>query len=99
MDTAPPTAYVLELSEVSEPTFVVSWGGADNSGIASYLIWVRVNGGEWHPWLNTLDTSATYTGSPGNTYEFAAWAVDLAGNWSENIDLQPQASTRVENAP
>lgn len=101
LDTRPPIASVLELPAISEPTFTVSWRGIDDSGIAGYLIWVRVDGGDWQPWLETppdaveLQTSAIYTGTPGSTYDFAAWAVDLAGNWSENVNLRPQATTRI----
>jgi hypothetical protein len=86
----------VPLPEVSPPTFNVSWEAQDESGIESYTIWVRVDGGTWQTWLQTAQTSAIFTGSPGRTYEFAAWAVDLAGNWSENIDLEPQAVTTVE---
>jgi len=68
----------------------------DDSGIASYIVWVRVNGGDWTKWLETSDTQADYTGSSGNTYDFALWAEDLAGNWSQNIELSPQATTKVQ---
>ncbi|GAB4527375.1 MAG: hypothetical protein OHK0046_45110 [Anaerolineae bacterium] len=95
-DRVPPTAQVLALPPVSPSTFTVRWEGQDNSGIDYYLIWVRINGGEWTPWVETPLTSADYTGVSGNTYEFAAWAVDLAGNWSTNTNLQLQAGTRVE---
>jgi hypothetical protein len=84
------------LPEVSTETFTVSWGGTDDVAIDRYLVWVRVNDGEWEPWLETTRTLGTYTGSPGNTYSFAVWAVDTAGNWSLNTDLQPQTFTRVE---
>jgi hypothetical protein len=94
-DTTPPVAAVFPLAELSPTTFTVTWGGSDNSGIDRYLIWVRVNGGEWQPWVETQRTSAEYTGTSGSTYEFAAWAVDLAGNWSSNTDLTPQARTQV----
>ncbi len=96
LDDTPPEATVLPLPPVSPPTFAVSWRGRDDSGITRYIIWVRVNGGDWQPWLDTARTDAPYTGSPGNTYEFAVWALDLGGNWSSNVDLVPQAVTRVE---
>ncbi len=95
-DTRPPSASMNPLPVISPADFVVSWGGEDDSGIASYLVWVRANGGDWQPWQETSATSATYTGESGTLYEFAVWAVDLAGNWSTNADLQPQAYTRVE---
>jgi hypothetical protein len=87
---------MLDLPVISPAVFMVSWGARDNSGVDYYLVWVRVNGGEWQPWLETSATSAEYAGESGNTYEFAVWAVDLAGNWSLNTELTPQAVTHVE---
>lgn len=95
-DTTPPIATVEPLPVTSPPTFTVSWSGSDDSGIARYLIWVQVDGGDWSPWLETTRTAADYNGESGRTYAFAAWALDLAGNWSTNTDLQAQATTRVE---
>jgi hypothetical protein len=94
-DTTPPNATVLTLPEVSTTTFDVQWSGSDNSGIDRFLIWVRIDGGQWQPWIETARTTAQYTGVSGSTYEFAAWAVDLAGNWSTNSELTVQAVTRV----
>lgn len=95
-DTTPPVAAVAPLPELSQATFTVTWNGTDDSGIAQYLIWVRVDGGEWLPWLQTTRTEGQYTGERGRTYEFAAWALDFGGNWSANTDIRPQAVTRVE---
>lgn len=95
-DDTPPRATVLPMPPRSEATFAVRWEGEDDSGIDRYLIWVRVDGGTWMPWLETTQTSADYTGTPGSTYEFAAWAVDLAGNWSDNADIKLQAGTQVQ---
>ena len=95
-DTTAPMAIVNPLPVVSPPTFTVTWQGQDDSGIVSYLVWVRVDGGAWEPWLETAETQADYPGASGHRYEFAVWAVDLAGNWSLNTDLVPQAATSVE---
>lgn len=95
-DTQPPVASVLALPEISPPTFTVQWGGRDDGGIASYLVWVRENEGNWEPWLETSAMQAEYSGQPGSRYEFAVWAQDFAGNWSTNTELTPQAVTRVE---
>ncbi|MDX2161483.1 MAG: hypothetical protein SF162_09180 [bacterium] len=95
-DTAAPRPFVGALPPVSGTPFGVLWGAGDESGIAGYVVWVRVDGGAWAVWLETTDTQALYDGEPGRTYEFALWAVDLAGNWSDNIDLTPMAVTRVE---
>ncbi|MDX1992303.1 MAG: hypothetical protein SF029_07940 [bacterium] len=98
-DITPPQASISPLPPTSPAQFTVAWGGIDDTGIAAFVIWVRVNGGDWTVWLNidrADQRSATYIGVPGSLYEFAAWAVDLNGNWSLNIQLEPQAATRVE---
>lgn len=95
-DSAPPQAFMNPLPVTSPPTFTVSWRGEDNSGIALYQVWVRVDGGEWQAWLETEATSAEYTGEAGKRYEFDVWALDLAGNWSTNITLTPQVVTKVQ---
>jgi hypothetical protein len=87
---------MVALPEVSPPTFRVLWSAEDESGIADYIVWVRADGGEWIPWLQTRDESGTFEGESGVHYEFSLWAVDLAGNWSENIELSPLTATRVE---
>lgn len=94
-DTSPPMAQVMPLPETSEAVFMVMWEGQDDSAIDRYLVWVRVDGGEWSPWLETSLTGANYIGVPGSTYEFVVWAVDIAGNWSTNTDLIPQAQTVI----
>ncbi len=95
-DTTPPIPTVAPLPVISPPTFTVYWSATDDSGIDHYFIWVRLNGGKWQPWLETAATQGQYTGQSGNTYEFAAWALDLGGNWSLNTDLTPQAMTSVQ---
>ena len=96
-DTSAPITSVIPLPVISPASFNVTWNGQDDSGIASYLVWVRVDGGEWQPWLeDTQQTQATYSGESGRRYEFAVWAVDLAGNWSLNTELSPQAVTSVQ---
>lgn len=95
-DITPPLTGMDNLPETSPATFTVRWNGSDTSGIEKYLVWVRVNDGEWQPWLETTRTTGEYVGARGNTYSFAVWAVDGAGNWSLNTDLQPQAWTQVE---
>lgn len=95
-DAQPPQVALSPLPEISPATFTVQWAGQDNSGIASYTVWVRVDGGTWKPWMETNQTRADYTGLPGSRYEFDLWAVDLAGNWSEQVALEAKAVTRVE---
>jgi hypothetical protein len=96
-DTTPPQTSMSPLPIISPPTFTVAWSGRDESGIAAYTVWVRIDRGEWSVWLeNTSETTAQYSGTPGSSYEFAVWAVDLAGNWSPNVELTAQASTAVQ---
>ncbi len=96
LDHTPPVPQIDTLPATSPATFTVRWGAQDDSGIASYIVWVRVNGGQWTKWLQTRDTHADYSGAPGSTYDFALWAVDLAGNWSANVNLTPMATTMVQ---
>lgn len=96
LDHTPPQTAMVALPAISPPVFQVEWSGRDDSGIQLYVIFVRVNGGAWQKWQETTDTSAVHRGELGSTYDFAAWAVDLAGHWSQNVELQPQTSTRVE---
>lgn len=95
-DRQPPVASVDPLPEISSPTFTVTWQGEDNSRIERYLIWVQIDDEGWMPWIETTRTQADYTGESGSRYDFAAWAVDAAGNWSLNVNLDSQASTQVE---
>jgi hypothetical protein len=95
-DSQPPVPFVNPLPEVSQSSFSVSWGASDNGQVERYIVWVQVNDGEWTPWLETERTESIYTGEVSNTYRFAVWAVDTAGNWSSNVSLEAQAQTRVE---
>jgi hypothetical protein len=95
-DNTPPVTSMVALPEVSPGSFELSWSAQDDSPIERYLVWVQVDGGEWRPWLETTNTSGTYTGQSGSAYAFAVWALDVAGNWSGNLQLTAQASTRVE---
>lgn len=95
-DNTPPRPFMNGLPIISATTFNVSWGATDNGEVVNYLVWVRLNGGEWQPWIETKQTQAQYTGIVGNRYEFAVWAQDAAGNWSTNTTLEPMASTQIE---
>ncbi len=95
LDHAPPLPLMQPLPETSPPTFTVQWSALDNSGIDKYVVWVRIDDGDWQTWLETSDTQADYNGESGHSYEFALWAVDLAGNWSQNVELSAQAATMI----
>lgn len=98
-DTTAPVPFVVALPVISPPIFRVDWGARDDGTIATYVVWVRAEGGDWTAWLpDTTATSAEFTGEPGRVYQFAVWARDAAGNWSLNTDLQPQAQTAVRSS-
>ncbi|MDZ4770966.1 MAG: hypothetical protein SGJ24_17710 [Chloroflexota bacterium] len=96
LDRDPPIPRMNALPPTSPAAIALAWAADEASGIAEYIVWVRIDGGDWLPWSSTLDTTAIYPGEPGHRYEFALWARDLAGNWSRNIELSPMTATQVE---
>ncbi len=96
IDKTLPTSSVNALSATNSNSFNVSWGGSDNeSGIASYNIFVAVDGGGYTLWkTNTTDTSGTYTGQAGRTYAFYSIGVDNANN-TESAPASADATTQV----
>jgi subtilisin family serine protease len=102
-DTTPPTSSVSPLPAfTSNPQFTVQWSGQDNpggSGIASYSIYLSVDGGAFTAWqTNTTATSAVYSGSLGHTYAFYSRATDNAGN-VEAAHATPDTKTTVDTPP
>ncbi|MCB0037220.1 MAG: DNRLRE domain-containing protein, partial [Anaerolineales bacterium] len=101
-DTTPPDVLVDTLPEYVGRSFMVSWHGSDNeggSGIESYDVQYRVDGGVWQDWrLHVTDNSAVFDGGEnGRFYEFRARAVDMAGN-SEPFG-EAEAETTVDSIP
>ena len=97
IDSTPPTSSVSTLPSSEPSSFVVNWSGSDPNGpdIASYTIYVSVNGGAFTPWLtDTTKPSATYTGSAENTYAFYSVATDNVG-LVQPTPSAAQASTSV----
>jgi hypothetical protein len=99
LDAGPPTSNVEGLPHVEHSSsFTISWSGQDDpggSGIASYDIYVAVDGGD--PSLliaNTTDTSATFIGQPNHTYSFYSLATNNVGH-VEDAPAVADASTRV----
>ena len=98
-DVTPPTSAVDPLPAVTETlSFLVQWSGRDEpggSGIASYDVFVSVDGGAFTVWLaNTTATSATFTGADGHSHAFYSVATDHAGN-REDAPATPDAVTTV----
>jgi hypothetical protein len=97
IDATPPVSALIALPATTPTTnLVVSWSGTDaGSGIASYEIFVSVNGGSWTPWQGgTTNTSAAFPAAYGNTYAFYSVAVDATGN-VEAAPVVPGTTTAV----
>lgn len=100
VDTIAPTASMQALNPYTfGSSFIVYWDGTDNpggSGIASYDVQFRINGGSWTSWINnTSAKSAQVTGGQqGDVYEFQARARDVAGN-TQGFTNVPQATTTI----
>ncbi len=98
IDSGPPNSSVTALPVLSAASFTVNWSGQDDaggSGIAFYDIYASENGGPYTLWQSeTTQTSATYTGLPGQTYSFYSVATDNVGN-VEATPSGAQATTTV----
>ncbi len=97
VDVTPPVSHVQPLPPTEDSaSFQVSWSGSDaGSGIASYTIYVSVNGGPFAVWLsNTAAVSAAYSGLANNGYSFYSVAKDSAGNL-EAAKSAAEATTQI----
>ncbi len=82
IDRLAPTSAVQPLPVQSPPQFVVTWSGLDlnGAGMASYDIYVSTNGGPFGLWqAGTTQTSSTFNGQSGTTYQFFSVARDYLG--------------------
>jgi len=96
LDTEAPVSTVQSLDSLqTETEFTVSWSGNDDaSGIETYTVYVSRDGGEFTIWQDeTTETSATFSGENGKTYEFISRSTDYVGNAEE---LRSEADTRTE---
>ena len=100
-DTEPPNTSVEDLPPYVDRDFEVSWSGTDpgGSGIASYDVQYRVDGGSWATWIvDSTEESADFAaGQDGKSYEFRARGEDEAGN--VEAYGPPEASTTVDAEP
>lgn len=82
-DPNPPTARITSLPSNSGCFVPVNWDGddGDGSGIASFDLQVRANGGPWMDWLNkTRQFYGFYVSPDSQTLDFRVRARDNAGN-------------------
>ena len=100
-DDQPPDVAVDPLPAFVDRDFTVAWSGDDagGTGIASYDVQYRVDGGDWADWIEDATyTSAVFAaGEDGRFYEFRARGEDRAGN-IETYGA-PEASTTVDARP
>ncbi len=96
MDRRAPEAVVDDLPATSPAQIPVSWSGADDgSGVATYDVFVSVDGGPLQLWLDDVEgTSGTYPGVVGREYGFAASARDAVGHAGPEPD-RAQVSTQA----
>ncbi|WP_205502950.1 T9SS type A sorting domain-containing protein [Rufibacter psychrotolerans] len=97
VDKTPPVSKVKELPKTqSSAEFRVEWSGSDEgSGVATYSIYVSVNGTPYKPWLDDVaTTTALYQGKQDSTYQFYSIATDSAGH-EEQAPVTADASTTV----
>lgn len=97
VDVERPSSSVNALpATTTNPEFTVTWSGNDTgSGIASYDIYVSVDGGEFGLLLDdTTDTSATFATEPGKTYAFYSVAKDNVGH-QESVPATADAITTI----
>jgi hypothetical protein len=99
VDVTPPASSMAALPANPTSIVPVSWSGYDaGSGIAGFDIYVSTNGGPWTPWLlGTTNTSAKFTGVPGNTYALYSVATDEVGNVEASPQI-PGAETTIASS-
>jgi hypothetical protein len=94
-DPNPPTAWITSLPSQSGCFVPVNWDGddGDGSGIVSFDLQVRANGGAWVDWLNRTPQFYGFYVSPANqTLEIRVRARDNVGNVG---DYSAPDSTKV----
>ncbi|MEM2925758.1 MAG: DUF1616 domain-containing protein, partial [Methanocellales archaeon] len=99
-DLKPPNSWVLPLKRfINTTSFLVKWGGRDDSGIAYYDVDYSLDGVNWIPWqVKTIANSSWFFGFDQATYYFRVRAVDNAGN-VEGVHLQADAITTIDIQP
>ena len=101
-DSVAPTAELIVPGPVSaDPVVEVSWSGSDAgfagnpaSGIATYELFYRVDGGKPESWLSAGKArGARFKGRIGNHYAFVLRVTDASGNVTElrpvRVSLRP----------
>ena len=101
IDATPPTSSVSALPAFSPTTSTISWTAQDGSGsgVAGVNVYVSDNGGPFNLLISaTTQTSTSFTGQDGHTYDFYSIAVDNIG-LVQPTPAMPQASTTIIEPP
>ena len=100
LDNSPPISQVQALAARQDSTsFTVEWSGTDEgSGIREFDVFASRNGAPFELWVRTAETSATFTGSIGDSYAFFTVARDDA-ELVESPPVAADAFTRVDLDP
>ena len=103
IDTTAPTAVASVVSAAASAPFDVSWDADDRngSGISRTDLWWRADGGPWSLLMTSPDMRGIHRVDPGirkATFDFAATAVDRAGN-EEPGTLTAEATVAYNAVP
>ncbi|KPL08093.1 hypothetical protein AMJ86_01930 [bacterium SM23_57] len=101
-DNGAPRSHVKPLLTTSTTPFVVEWIGEDDeggSGVASYDVYLAVDGSPFNLWLSTADTAAVMKGQLGHTYAFYCVATDNVGNVEIRPALLDTITTAIASHP
>ncbi|HOW73530.1 MAG TPA: DUF6531 domain-containing protein [Phycisphaerae bacterium] len=106
IDAGTPASWVKPLPQATAAyPLRVEWEGQDEaggSGIASYDVYLSVDGGPWALWQTTAETSAPLNGQPGHAYAFYTVATDNVGHREEppaNADAATGTPIQAPGAP
>lgn len=83
VDARPPAVAMSRVTGIEQGIFTVRWEGDDHggSGVATYDVQYRVDGGPWRDWVvGTRDLERIFQGERPRFYDFRARARDVAGN-------------------
>ena len=102
IDANPPTSSVGSLPTTSQPSFNVTWSGADTSGsgVATFDVFVSVDGGAFT--LSRDDTpslSGQFFGQGGHMYAFYSVATDNVGHTETAPTTADTSTTTTASEP
>ena len=98
IDAAGPTVTLDSLAS-SQPAgpVTIAWQGQSQAGVASYTVYVEVDGGNLTPYDTTTSATDMIQAQAGNSYGVAVQATDVVG-LSSPVPAQPQIEFTVPPA-